>query len=57
MELYGAFDLHASNSFLGIIDEDGRRIFRKKLYNDTEFIQVSADASCRRHSSGLDDHA
>jgi transposase len=34
MRLYGAFDLHSSNAFLGIIDEDGKRVFRRKLQND-----------------------
>ena len=38
MELYAAFDLHASNSFLGVIDEQGRRVFKKKVYNDRELV-------------------
>jgi transposase len=38
MELYAAFDLHANSSFLGIVDEHGNRVFKKKLYNDRELI-------------------
>ncbi len=34
MGLYTAFDLHSNNSYLGIIDEDGKRVFRRKLQND-----------------------
>jgi len=38
MELYAAFDLHANSSFLGIVDEQGKRVFKKKLCNDRELI-------------------
>lgn len=38
MRLYSAFDLHSSNAYLGIIDEDGRRVFRRKLPNDEAII-------------------
>lgn len=38
MKLYTAFDLHSNNSFLGIIDESGKRIFKRKLANDPESI-------------------
>jgi len=38
MRLYSAFDLHSSNSYLGIIDETGKRVFKKKLPNDPEVI-------------------
>ena len=34
MGLYTAFDLHSNNSYVGIIDEDGKRVFRRKLRND-----------------------
>jgi transposase len=39
MELYAAFDLHSSNSYLGIIDENGKRIFKRKLPNDPATIK------------------
>lgn len=33
MRLYSAFDLHSTNNFLAIIDDKGKRIFKKKLPN------------------------
>ncbi len=39
MGLYAAFDLHSNNSYLGIIDETGKRIFKKKLSNDPVLIK------------------
>ena len=41
MGLYTAFDLHSNNSYVGIIDEDGKRVFRRKLQND-EGLMVKA---------------
>jgi len=41
MQLYTAFDLHSNNSYLGIIDEDGKRIFKRKLTNDPAVILES----------------
>ncbi len=38
MKLYTGLDLHSSNTYLGIEDEDGKRIFKKKLQNDREII-------------------
>ncbi len=34
MKLYAGFDLHPSNTYLGIIDEDGKRVFKRKLSPD-----------------------
>jgi len=39
MRLYAAFDLHSSNSYVGISDEKGKRIFKKKLHNDPARIK------------------
>jgi transposase len=36
--LYAGFDLHSSNNYLAIIDEEGTRIFSRKLPNDPELI-------------------
>jgi len=41
MQLYTAFDLHSNNSYLGIIDEDGKWVFKRKLSNDPEVILES----------------
>jgi transposase len=38
MRLYTGIDLHSSNSYLAIIDETGKRVFKKKLPNDPEQI-------------------
>jgi transposase len=38
MKLYTSFDLHSNNSYLGIKDGDGKRIFKKKLPNDPDVI-------------------
>jgi len=38
MELYAAFDLHANNNFFALIDQDGSRVFQKKLTNDRGLI-------------------
>ena len=38
MRLYAGFDLHSSNTYLGIVDEDGKRVFKKKLSNDRDVI-------------------
>lgn len=38
MGLYTGFDLHSSNTYVGIIEEEGKRIWRKKLRNDPALI-------------------
>ena len=38
MKLYVGNDLHSSNNYLAIIDETGKRIFHRKLPNDTATI-------------------
>ncbi len=43
MKLYSAFDVHSKNNFLGIIDGDGKRIFRRKLSNDPQGIRETLE--------------
>jgi len=38
MRLYAAFDLHANNNFHAVMDQDGQRVFHKKLPNDLGLI-------------------
>lgn len=38
MKLYSGIDLHSTNSFLAIIDESGKRIFKEKLPNEIATI-------------------
>jgi hypothetical protein len=39
MGLYAAFDLHSSNSYLGIVEENGKRTFKRRLRNEPEMIR------------------
>jgi transposase len=41
MGLYTGFDLHSSNSYVGIIDETGKRIWKRKLRNDPNLITAA----------------
>lgn len=34
MKVYVGIDLHSSSSFLGVLDEEGKRVFRAKVPND-----------------------
>jgi transposase len=38
MQLYTGIDLHSNNSYLGIIDENGKRVFKRKLRNEPDLI-------------------
>jgi len=38
MGFYTGFDLHSSNTYVGVIDEDGKRVWKKKLKNDPSII-------------------
>ena len=52
MELYSAFDLHSNNSYLGVIDEAGKRIAKKKMANDPQLI-LSALSPYQDELSGV----
>lgn len=52
MRLYAGCDLHSSNTYLGIVDEDGKRVFKKKLPNDREII-LSALAPYKDTMAGI----
>jgi transposase len=45
MELYVGIDLHSSNSYLAIIDGNGKCVFNKKLPNDAEIIIAALSLS------------
>ena len=38
MRLYGGCDLHAKSNYWGIVDGEGKRVFKKKVGNDGERI-------------------
>jgi hypothetical protein len=41
MKLYSGIDLHSSKSYLAIVDETGKRIFKEKASNDIRAIVQS----------------
>jgi transposase len=46
MKLYSGIDLHSTNSYLAIIDENGKRIFKEKLPNDIATISERLTLYC-----------
>jgi transposase len=38
MKLYAGIDLHSSNNYVGIIDENDKRLYQKRLPNRLENI-------------------
>ncbi len=38
MELYAGVDLHSNNNYVGIMDKEGKRVYKKKLPNDMSEI-------------------
>ena len=38
MELYTGIDLHSSNSFLAVVDQEGKWMFKKKIANDPSIL-------------------
>jgi transposase len=44
MRLYAAFDLHSSNSYLGIVEENGKGTFKMRLRNEPEMIRETLRA-------------
>lgn len=37
-KLYTGIDLHSNNNYIGIIDDDDRRVYKKRLPNKREVI-------------------
>ena len=52
MKLYGAFDLHSSNNYFAVLDEKGKRIFKRRLPNDVPTILDAANRY-RRDLKGI----
>jgi transposase len=38
MELYSGLDLHSTNTYIGVLDTDFKRVFRKRVTNNLDFI-------------------
>jgi predicted NBD/HSP70 family sugar kinase len=47
MKLYSGIDLHSTNSYLAIIDQSGKRIFKEKLPNDIHTIAERCGSDSR----------
>ncbi len=43
MQVYAGFDLHANNNYLGVVDEQGKKILKKKLPNEPGTILNALD--------------
>jgi len=43
MKVYAGIDLHANNNYLGVVDEDGKRLFGKRIPNDPGMILEALD--------------
>ncbi len=52
MKLYAGCDLHSTNNYWGIVDENGKRIFSKKLQNNKEKI-LSTVAPFKQDLAGV----
>ncbi len=52
MELYAGIDLHSSNLYLGVIDEQDQRLYQKRLPNDLDTI-LSALAPFKKDLVGV----
>ena len=50
MEAYAGIDLHSSNSYIGIIDEQDRRHFAKRLPNSLTQIFHRVNAGLRLYN-------
>ena len=43
MKLYCGIDLHSSNNYFAVIDEGGKKIFKRRLANDMPTILEVAE--------------
>ena len=56
-QLYAGCDLHGNNNFIGIVDGEGKRVFKKKLSNDLSVGSRHTEAvsgRARRDCGGID---
>ncbi len=47
MKVYAGIDLHSSNNYVGIIDEEDRRLYQKRLPNRLEDVLPALDPFLR----------
>jgi hypothetical protein len=44
-QLYAGIDLHSNSSFLGISDEEDKRLYRKRLPNESDVVLAKLESS------------
>ncbi len=49
MTTYAGIDLHSSNNYMVVIDEDDKRLFGKRLANILEAIALALERLQRAH--------
>ena len=50
--LYSGMDLHSSNTYIGILNQNRERIFKKRVPNDLKLI-VQTMEPFRKHLAGI----
>jgi transposase len=43
MRLYAGFDLHSRSSHLAVLDQNGKKVFKAKLDNDTQLMTLALE--------------
>ena len=43
MELYAGLDLHSRNTYIGILDKNLKRVFKKRVINSLDIILETLD--------------
>ena len=43
MKAYAGIDLHSTNNFIGIMDEQGQRLYSRRLNNDPSLVLAALD--------------
>ena len=43
MKLYAGFDLHSRSGHLAVLDQNGKKLFKAKLANDTKVVTLALE--------------
>ena len=52
MAVYAGIDLHSTNSYVAMVDEGGKKVYKKKVPNDGSVILAGARAIPGRAQRG-----
>jgi hypothetical protein len=47
MQLYAGLDLHSTNTYIGILDQEFNRVFRKRVANKLDIVTFMVFKICR----------